>query len=129
MKNFDSPGEDVTITESLMTHPTRSSGLVVSGDPVLVGRLVGVAATSAAATTDKIAVSTRGVYKLAVVGVHNGIQFGETIYISATAVLSDDLTGTPFGVSVDETTITPTGTGTIAIKLFGATPGATGAGS
>lgn len=130
MKNYDAPGKDIAITESLLVHPTHTDGLVDSGDPVVVGRLVGVAATSAAATTDKIAISTVGVYKLSVTGSHNGIGFGETVFIDpAAGTLSDDLTDVPFGVSVDETTITPTGTATIAIRLFGATPGAVGAGS
>ena len=128
---FIQEGRFLGVTESLLVHPTRTSGLVASDDPVLVGRFVGVAQISAAATTDKISIDTKGVYKLSVSSIHNGVNFGETVYIDAVAAtLSDDFTDVPFGICVDETGITGGGSGSILVRLFGdATPGAVGYGS
>lgn len=128
---FIQEGRFIGITESLLVHPTHTDGLVNSDDPVLVGRLVGVAQIDAAATTDKISIDTKGVYKLSVSSVHNGVNFGETVFIDPTAgTLSDDFTDVPFGICVDETGITGGSTGSILVKLFGdATPGAVGYGS
>jgi hypothetical protein len=66
MKTFIQESRFFNSTESDLVHPSRSSGLVVSGDPVVVGRLVGVASTSAAATTDLISIDTEGVHDLTV---------------------------------------------------------------
>lgn len=123
-------GINIGITESLLVHPSHTDGLVDTSDPVVVGRLVGVANTSAVASTDKITITTEGVFALSVTSVHNGIGFGETVFIDpSTGVLSDDLSDVPYGVSVDETTIVSGGTGVINVRLFGATPGASGANS
>lgn len=130
MQTYIQPGKNISITESLLVHPSHTDGLVNSGDPVLVGRLVGVAATDAAATTDKIAIETEGVHKLSVSSIHNGVNFGETVFIDpSTAVLSDDFTDVPYAICVDETGITGGATGSILVRLFGGTPGAVGFGS
>jgi predicted RecA/RadA family phage recombinase len=100
--------------------------LVEGGDPVVCGRIVGVADHDALTSSDLITVYTRGVFNLAVTVVHNGFSKGETVYIDpSSAVLSDDQTKTPFGVALDATSVNAT----IRVMLFGATPGATGAGS
>ena len=147
MKNFVEPGDNLQITESLLTHPAHSSGddytnlvgpglgistpidLVEAGDPVVAGRLVGVANNDALKNTDTVVVSTRGVYALSVKSIHNGIGVGETVYIDpSTAVLSDDYTGVPFGLAL--ATVASGATTTINVKLFASgTPGATGADS
>jgi predicted RecA/RadA family phage recombinase len=59
MKNLKQPGNIVDVVESVMVHPTHTDGLVNSGDQIVVGTLVGVAETDAAATTDVIAVAPR----------------------------------------------------------------------
>lgn len=146
MKNFVEIGDNLQITESLLTHPDHSSGdtytnlvapgmgistpvdLVESGDPVVCGRLVGVANNDALTSADTIVVSTRGVYNLAVECQHHSITVGETVYINpSTGVLSDDITQVPFGLALG--TVPSGTTATIPVKLFGATPGAIGADS
>lgn len=94
-------GRHITVEESLITHPARTSGFVVHGDPVNVGaNIVGVAFQSAAAATDMIAIDTEGVWFLNVVasdgsGTSN-VAVGDKLYI-ATGVVSKIATGIPFG--------------------------------
>lgn len=103
--------------------------LVEAGDPVVIGRIVGVAASDALLSTQKISVYIHGVYNLTVKSIHNGLSAGETVYIDpTTAVLSDDQTGVPYGCAQDVVPINSTGT-LIRVVLFGLTPGAIGAGS
>lgn len=126
MKNYVQPGKNISIVESALVHPSHSDGLVDSGDPVCAGRLVGVANTDAAASTDKVAITTEGVFDLSVVGNGNGVSIGETVFIDqSSGVLSNDETDTPFGLALEA--ISAGQTDTINVKLFGATPGATGA--
>jgi predicted RecA/RadA family phage recombinase len=128
MKNQVQDGKVLTFTESSLAHPTHSDGLVNGGDPVVVGRVVGVAFQDADATTDSIDVAATGVFDVSVTSVHNGISIGETVYIDpSTAVLSDDSNDVPYGIALEA--ISGNATDTINVKLFGQTPGATGAGS
>jgi predicted RecA/RadA family phage recombinase len=125
MKNFVQKGDNLTFVESALTHPTHTDGLVDGGDPVLVGRIAGVAQSDAASATDNIVVVTKGVFTLSVVSSGNGLSVGETVYANhSSLVLSEDLTGTPFGVALD--VVAGGATTTIPIKLFGITPGAAG---
>jgi hypothetical protein len=65
---------------------------------------------------------------LSVQSIHNGLSLGETVFIDpSTGVLSDDLTDVPFGVALG--TVSAGATTSIPVRLFGATPGATGANS
>lgn len=107
MQNFDTKGENPTFLESQLTHPTHADNLVDSGDPVMVGaKISGVAATSAKATTDKIAVQTKGVFNLAVKG-HNGtvntaIAVGDQVTMNlADGLLNVDTADAKFGVALD----------------------------
>lgn len=128
MKTFVQESRYFNATESDLVHPSHSDNLVDSGDPVVIGRLVGVASTSAAATTDLVAIDTEGVHDLSVTSTHNGISIGETVYIDpAAATLSDDSSDVPFGVAYEA--ISGNTPDTINVRLFGATPGATGANS
>lgn len=125
--NFVQPGDVLTITESDLVHPTHTDGLVDSGDPVVMGRIPGVAQVSAAATTDPIAVSTKGVYDLLVTVVHNGISKGETVFIDPSAgTLSDDFADVPFGLALEAIA---SGSDTINVKLLPGTASAVGANS
>jgi len=129
MKTFIQPRSPITLTESDLVHPSHSDNLVDSGDPVVVGRLVGVAATSALASTDLVAIETEGVHDLSVTTIHNGIAIGETVYIDpSAATLSDDYNDVPFGIALEAISLV-TATDTINVLLFGATPGAAGANS
>ncbi len=152
MKNFVQTGDNLSFVASSLVFPSHASGdtystlvgageglslpinLVESGDPVVCGRICGVANNDAITPADSIVVSTRGVYALAVKANYGaGIHDGETVYINpTTAVLSDDSTGVPFGcvVSASGGIAVPVGaTQTVNVKLFGQTPGATGFGS
>lgn len=125
MKNFKAKGERLTFLESQCVKPSTR---IASGDPVLVGRIAGVANGATAAATDSVVLSLTGVYELSVTSIHNGLSVGETVYIDpTTAVLSDDQSDTPFGVALG--TVGSGLTALINVRLFGATPGATGAGS
>ena len=119
-------GDNLVFADSLIVHPSRTSGRTNSGDAVVIGRIVGVAASTALLATDLITVVTRGVFNVPVVPGAAAVSVGETVYIHpTTAVVSSDLTQTPYGVALDATAITAT----IRVKLFGQTPGAIGAGS
>lgn len=78
-----------------------------AGDPVVVGaNLVGVAEVTASATTDTVPVNTVGVYNLSVVaktnaGANSAVVKGDKLFIAAaTAVISKDTTGIPFGTAL-----------------------------
>lgn len=146
MKNFVMTGDNLSFLASQIVNPSHSSGdtytnligvgegvstpinLVESGDPVVIGRVVGVANNDAINSTDTVVVSTRGVYAIAVQSIHNGVSIGETVYIDpVTAVVSDDFNDVPFGCAL--ATVAGGATTTINVKLFGQTPGASGANS
>lgn len=102
-------GEILTLLESTLTHPSHTDGLADAGDPVYVNGLHGVALESASAATDYIAVSTKGVWDLAVVP-QNGdgnsnVAVGDTIYIATdTGILSKINTGVVFGFALGAAT-------------------------
>lgn len=124
MKNFDSEGNIITLAVSSIVAPNNPPK---SGDPCVAGRLAGVACKDGV-TGDNLPIAVKGVYKLSCSTVHNGLSVGETVYIDpASAVLSDDQADVPFGIALE--TVAMGATTTIKIRLFGGTPGATGAGS
>jgi predicted RecA/RadA family phage recombinase len=124
-------GRILDFLDSQLTKPSHSDGFTHTDDPVVLGRIVGVALNSAAASTDSVAVSLDGVFNQSVRSIHNGITPGETIYIDpSTCVLSDDSNDVPFGVLTGSTSVAGTNVAaTVPVRLFGATPGATGADS
>lgn len=125
MKNFDSIGDNITLAITAVVAPNSPPK---SGDPCVAGRLVGVANFDGV-SGGNIVISTRGVVKISVSTVHNGISVGETVYIDpSTAVVSDDSADVPYGLALEAISV-GTGTATIKVKLFGATPGAAGANS
>ncbi len=146
MKNFVQTGDNLPFLASQVIAPQHSLGdtystlvgagvgatlpinLVETGDPVVIGRVVGVSNMDAILSTDTIVISTRGVYALAVKSIHNGLTLGETVYIDpVTAVISDDSNGVPFGCALG--TVASSATTTINVKLFGQTFGNVGANS
>lgn len=130
MKNYVQEGDRVTFAASALVGPNSP---IKSGDPVIVGRLAGVANADAvpgnAILADgNVVVSLKGVYSLAVVSTHHTISVGSTVYIDpSTGVVSDDLTDVPFGNVLDA--VTQYATSTVRVRLFGGTPGAAGADS
>lgn len=128
MKNFVQTGNQLTFTASDLIHPTHTDGFPHSGDPVVVGRIAGVAMISALASTDLVSVLVEGVVNVSVVGSGNGISVGETVFIDySAATLGPDLTDVPFGIALQA--IAAGQTANINVKLFGGTPGALGANS
>jgi predicted RecA/RadA family phage recombinase len=122
MKVFDTFGDNLTIPCASIIAPQT---LPLSGDPCVIGRIVGVA-NQTGVSGGSIVVSTRGVYNLPVTSVDGAIAVGDTLYINkTTAVISDDLDGgvVPFGVALDAVA---SGTHTIRVKLFGQTNAAVG---
>lgn len=130
MKNFVQKGDRITFAGSALTGPNSP---VKSGDPVVIGRLCGVAVAdqtpgSAGPYNDaNVVVQLIGVFNFVVQSLHHAIVAGEDVYINtSTGVLSDDSTGMPFGTALDPVTQYNTTT-TIRVRLFGATPGIAGA--
>lgn len=103
---------------------------VVSGDPVLVGSMCGIATTDYNAATGKASVDFGGVYDLSVNAVNNAgnsaVAIGDPIYYVAgdTPVLSKKQTGVLFGFAME--TITSGSTATINVKCVGGAPTAEG---
>ena len=124
MKVFDSFGDNITL---LVANITALNSPPKSGDVCVVGRFVGVA-NADGVTGGSVVLSLRGVYNLPAAPIHNGLSIGETVYANpTTAVLSDDSSGVPAGAAMDAAP--GNAAATIRVRLFGATPGATGANS
>jgi predicted RecA/RadA family phage recombinase len=143
MKNFVQNGSRITFAASAVvtannhTNP-YSGGLSgdgpLSGEAGVIGRIVGVVVANAINSTagplddSNVVLETVGVFSLAVQSTHNAIAVGSTAYINATTgVVSDDYTQVPYGCVCDA--VAQYATTTVRVKLFGATPGATGADS
>ena len=131
MKNFVQRGNRITFAGSALVGPNSP---VKSGDPVVVGRLAGVAVadqtpgTAGPYNDGNVVVDLEGVYTLAVVSTHHTILVGSTVYINpTTGVVSDDLTQVPFGNVCDA--VSQYATTTVRVRLFGGTFGAAGADS
>jgi predicted RecA/RadA family phage recombinase len=116
-------GRHVECQESDIVHPSHTDGFVDKGDPVLMGKLVGVAFRDAAAATDIIAVDTEGIWALSVVADNDAggsaVARCDRIYINkTTAVLSkieNPATNEPFGIALS--TLTSHATGLVAVKV------------
>jgi len=87
-------GRHLSFYESELTHPSRTSTFVNKGDPVLAGEnIVGVAFTTATASTDLIAIDTEGEWYLTVYASDEDgastVVIGDEIFIhKTTCVLS-----------------------------------------
>lgn len=92
----------------------------LSGDPVLVGQIPGVAEIDEE-STGAVTVDTRGVYNLSVKGIDGGgnsaVAVGDLIYYvtADTPKLSKKATGVRFGYALG--TVTSGATATIAVKV------------
>jgi predicted RecA/RadA family phage recombinase len=132
MKNFLQEGKVLTLVESLLVHPVRSSGFVNAGDPVVVGSLVGVAYDTALASTDQIDIATEDVYDLSVLAkdanaADDAVVFGDQVYINpTTAVLSKDNSGNSYGIALG--TVAAGNTSTIPVMIVQAAAASSGGG-
>lgn len=123
MKNFYQIGDNVDVVESVLVHPAHADGLAKSGDQVVVGTLTGVVNADAAAATDKVIISTRGVFLIPVSAVNAGgnsaVAVGDKLYIdaAAAAAVNKKVANQPFGIALEA--VTSGATATIKVKLTG----------
>jgi len=116
-------GRHVDVLESTIVHPVHGDGFVDHGDPVVLGKLVGVAFTSAIAATDIIAIDTEGIWALSVVASdaagNSPVARGDRIYINFSdgilSKISTPATNIPFGIALS--TLTAGTTGIVAVKV------------
>jgi len=116
-------GRHITFEESYLTHPTHADGFVDKGDPIVCGRIVGVALASAAAATDFIAIDTEGIWFLSAVAVddagNSAINEGDAIFINRTTAVLSKITniGTqqPYGYALGD--VASGQTDIVAIKV------------
>lgn len=114
MKNFKQPGDAVTVTA-----PRN----LTAGEIVVVGLLVGIAATDAA-SGDPVEIETRGVFEVAKTNAQAWATVGLAIYVVPGTGLATTATTTGnvlIGTNL-ETAVNPSGTG--IVKLNGAAPAA-----
>jgi hypothetical protein len=94
-------GRYVNVVEEMLTHPQHDEdlNLVRKGDPCVTFELVGVAMQSAAAIDEVIVLDTEGIWWLDVKCYFFGadINVGQRLYIDTAGIVSDDITGMPFG--------------------------------
>lgn len=94
---------------------------VVSGDPIVVGQIPGVALTSSETTTNNVTIKTNGVFNLSVKGIDGGgnsaVAIGDILYHTAadTPPVSKKATGVRFGYALEA--VGSGLTGTIKVKL------------
>ena len=139
-------GRHITVFESELFHPYRTSTFVNKGDPVVInaaeGKIVGVALATATADTDLIAVDTEGIWALTVYGdtdelwlhiddgqVHPGdplfidrvtaiaVAAGDGVGACALSKRRDKATMIPFGFALGH--VAALGVGVIAVKVHG----------
>ncbi len=120
-------GRHLTLLESDLIHPAHGDAFVDKGDPVCVATgeqvIVGVAFTSAAAATDRIAIDTEGIWNLDVVATDDdggsAVAGGDVIYINTSdgilSKISAPATQVVFGYALG--IITSGNTETIAVKV------------
>lgn len=131
MKNEVQNGDRLTFTASSLVGPNNP---IKGGDPVVIGRLAGVAQADATPGTAgpfndaNVVVCLKGTFNIAVQSLHHNITPGSTVYINpSSGLVSDDYGQVPYGVACDQ--VNQYATTTVRVRLFGATPGAIGADS
>ncbi len=109
MKNFVQHGENLELNVGTNKK---------SGDPVAVGKIVGVCVTDADANGMAV-VATEGVYRLTVVandGTANvAIKVGDEIFIQSDGTLNKNNAGELFGYALED--VASGATATIKVKL------------
>lgn len=120
MKNSVQTGDVITLADSVLVKPSTR---VAGGDPVVVGKLSGVAFNTTTASTDLVDIQRVGVFNLSVTGVNAGgnvaVAVGDKIYIdpAASAALNAKVANVPFGIALGA--ITSGATATIPVLLTG----------
>ena len=115
-------------TGKMLSVATAST--VLSGDPVIVGAMAGVAQTDYDATTGETTIDFGGVYNLSVKGIddagNSAVAVGDPIYYVTgdTPVLSKKRTGVLFGYALD--VVVSAATTTIRVRCIGGDSRASG---
>ncbi|MDD5083136.1 MAG: DUF2190 family protein [Dehalococcoidales bacterium] len=110
-------GRHVMVQEIVLTHADLyGDGLVRKGQPVAFWEGVGIALKTASSTSENIPIDTEGIWRVSVVAVGN-IAIGQSLFISAAGVVTDDPTNAQavFGYALQ--TIASGNTATIAVKV------------
>ncbi|MEE9159872.1 MAG: DUF2190 family protein [Gammaproteobacteria bacterium] len=124
---FVAPGNSITLLESDLLHLDSGDALVNKGQAcsAFSGEIVGVANESAAAATDYLSVSTKGIWDLSVKGENTAgdaaIVRGDKVFIDSDGEVNSDDSGIYLGIALfavasAATTVTP-------VLLRGSMPG------
>ena len=109
-------GRHVYVQECLLIHADSGDGLVDKGQPVAFWEGVGVALKSATSTSENIPIDTEGIWRLSVVAV-NPIMVGQSLFITADGVITDDPTNAWAVIGYSLQAIGEAGTEIIAVKV------------
>jgi len=109
-------GRHVYVQEILLIHADPGDGLVDKGQPVAFWEGVGVALKSATSTAENIPIDTEGIWRLSVVAV-NPIVVGQSLFITANGVVTDDPTNAWAVIGYSLQAIAEAGTEVIAVKV------------
>ncbi len=89
------------------TWPALSAG-AAAGAAIYVGRITGVALTTAIAAVGETVIRRKGVFRLAVKGTSDGastgatITAGEALYINTNGVIDKNDSAVPFGYALED---------------------------
>jgi len=110
-------GRHIYVQEVVLIHQDLlGDGLVKKGQPVAFWDGVGVALKSASSTSENIPIDTEGIWRLSVVAVAP-IVIGQSLYIDANGVVTDDPTNAWAVIGYAAQAITEAGTEIIAVKV------------
>lgn len=109
-------GRHISVQEVVLVHVDPGDGLVDKGQPVAFWEGVGIALKDATSTSENVPIDTEGIWRVEVVATW-GVVIGQSLYITATGVVTDDPTSAIaiFGYSLQ--TITGGSTAIIAVKV------------
>jgi len=109
-------GRHIYVQEVILVHADPGDGLVDKGQPVAFFEGVGIALKSASSTSENVPIDTEGIWRVSVTAAAP-IVVGQSLFINATGVVTDDPTDAMavFGYSLQ--TIAEAGTEVIAVKV------------
>ena len=109
-------GRHVYVQEIVLIHADLGDGLVDKGQPVAFWDGVGIALKSATSTSENIPIDTEGIWRLSVVATWP-IMVGQSLFITAAGVVTDDPTAAWAVIGYSMQAITEAGTEVIAVKV------------
>jgi len=110
-------GRHIYVQEVVLIHQDLlGDGLVKKGQPVAFWDGVGVALKSASSTSENIPIDTEGIWRLSVVATA-AIVIGQSLYIDANGMVTDDPTNAWAVIGYALQTIAGAGTEVIAVKV------------